>query len=231
MFTPAFVFAASLSLAQVSVTPADRLGEQWWKARHEAAVEATKKGGYDLMFIGDSITQGWEGQGKPVWDKYYANRKAVNFGFSGDRTEHVLWRMEHGEIMGLKPKVTVIMIGTNNIGHGSSNAADTATGVKRIVQKLRENMPETKILLLGIFPRGADSQDRMRVAVGQATDGFKTIADDKSVFFMDLGRYFMARNGDLWKSMMPDLLHPNTSGYEIWAKAMEPTLKNLLGEK
>ena len=218
-------------MTQVSVTPANRLGEQWWKTRHENSVAATKKGGYDLMFIGDSITQGWEGQGKPVWDKYYANRKAVNFGFSGDRTEHVLWRMDNGEMMGLKPKVTVIMIGTNNIGHGSSNAADTATGVKKIVSRLRENMPETKILLLGIFPRGADSQDRMRVAVAQATDGFKGLADDKSVIFMDLGKYFMSRSGDLWKSMMPDLLHPNTTGYEIWAKAMEPTLKSLLGEK
>ncbi|MDH4388155.1 MAG: GDSL-type esterase/lipase family protein [Fimbriimonas sp.] len=221
----AFVFTT-----QVSITPAHRMGEDWWKARHERCVEQTKQGGHELIFIGDSITQGWEGGGKATWDKYYAGRKAANYGFSGDRTEHVLWRMENGEIVGEKPKVAVMMIGTNNIGHGSSDAAATALGVKTIVGKLRSVMPSTKILLLGIFPRGATSNDKMRVDVASATSQFSTLADGKNVFFLDISRAFMSRDGDLWMGLMPDLLHPNSEGYWIWAKAMEPTLKKLLGE-
>lgn len=161
---PAFTIAASLILGQmVSTTPAHRMGEQWWKERHERCVEATKKGDLDVIFIGDSITQGWEGGGKAAWDKYFGEYKTGNFGFSGDRTEHVLWRMDNGEIVGLQPKVAVMMIGTNNIGHGSSNPEQTAAGVKAIVAKLRAKLPKTKILLLGIFPRGATSEDRMRL--------------------------------------------------------------------
>ncbi|MEI7576843.1 MAG: GDSL-type esterase/lipase family protein [Armatimonadota bacterium] len=216
--------------AQVSITSAHRLNEEWWKARHERCVEQTKQGGHELIFIGDSITQGWEGGGKATWDKYYGSRKAANYGFSGDRTEHVLWRMENGEIVGEKPKVAVMMIGTNNIGHGSSDAAATALGVKTIVGKLRSVMPATKILLLGIFPRGATSTDKMRMDVASATSQFSTLADGKNVFFLDIGRHYMTRNGDMWTGLMPDLLHPNSGGYEIWAKAMEPTLKQLLGD-
>jgi beta-glucosidase len=215
---------------QVSITPANRMGEAWWKSRHERCVEQTKQGGHELIFIGDSITQGWEGGGKTTWDKYYANRKAANYGFSGDRTEHVLWRMENGEIVGEKPKVAVMMIGTNNIGHGSSDAVATALGVKTIVGKLRSVMPTTKILLLGIFPRGATSTDKMRMDVASATSQYSTLADGKNVFFLDIGRHFMTRDGDMWTGLMPDLLHPNSGGYDIWAKAMEPTLKMLLGD-
>lgn len=222
--------AASIALAQVSITPAHRMGENWWKDRHEKCVNLTKQGGHDLIFIGDSITQGWEGGGRATWDKYYGNRKAANFGFSGDRTEHVLWRMQNGEIVGLKPKVAVIMIGTNNIGHGSSDANATALGVKTIVGKLREVMPETKILLLGIFPRGADANDRMRQAVADATKQFSALQDGKHVHFLDIGRAYVARDGEMWRGLMPDLLHPNSAGYEMWAKAMEPTLKSLLGD-
>ncbi len=223
--TLAFVVAS-----QVSVTPAHRLGEQWWKDRHERCVGQTKQGGHELIFIGDSITQGWEGGGKVTWDRYYGSRKAANYGFSGDRTEHVLWRMENGEIVGEKPKVAVMMIGTNNIGHGSSNADQTALGVKTIVGKLRTVMPSTKILLLAIFPRGATATDKMRMDVANASKQFSALDDGKNVFFLDIGRAYMSRDGDMWKTLMPDLLHPNAGGYEIWAKAIEPKLKKLLGE-
>lgn len=222
---------ASISLQNVATTPANRLGEAWWKQRHEACVELTKKGGHELIFIGDSITQGWEGSGKETWNKYYGNRKAANFGFSGDRTEHVLWRMENGEITGLHPKVAVMMIGTNNIGHSSSDAPATAIGVREIVSRLRKAMPSTKILLLGIFPRSFSANDAPRMNVAAATEAFKSVADDKSVYFLDIGRHFTYSNGDMMRGLMPDLLHPNANGYQIWAKAMEPTLQKLLGEK
>ncbi len=214
----------------VATTPADRMGEAWWKQRHERCVETTKKGGFDLIFIGDSITQGWEGGGKSVWNKFYANRNAANFGFSGDRTEHVLWRMDNGEIIGLHPKVAVMMIGTNNIGHKSSGPVETTQGVIAIVTKLRKAMPDTKVLLMSIFPRGATAMDQMRKEVAAASEGFRAIADEKTVFYRDFSRTFLTRDGDMWKNLMPDYLHPNEYGYELWARAMEPTLKRLLGE-
>lgn len=212
----------------VSTTPAHRNGEEWWKSRHEKCVEITKKGGVDVVFLGDSITQGWEGDGKAVWQKEFSTLKAANFGFSGDRTEHVLWRLENGEIMGLDPKLIVIMIGTNNLGHGSSNESQTADGVKMIVSKLRKGLPNAKILLLGIFPRGATAEDVLRKKVADATQQFKGLDSDPSVTFLDIGYAFTRHNGTLRTKLMPDLLHLTPDGYEIWAKAIKPTMMDLL---
>ena len=187
----------------------------------------TKKGGIDLVFLGDSITQGWEDGGREAWPKICGGLRAANFGFSGDRTEHVLWRLAHGEIVGLDPKVVVIMIGTNNIGHGSSNAQQTAQGVKAIVAKLLGSLPHSKILLLGIFPRGEEPTDPMRLAVNQATDGFRSLNDGKRVFFQDIGYAFTRTDGVLRTLLMPDKLHLNPEGYEIWARAVGPKIQEL----
>src|SRR3954464_436209 len=124
--------------------------------RHEGFNERVKKGNVDLIFIGDSITQGWEGSGAKVWKEFYDKRNAVNLGIGGDRTQHVLWRLDHGNIDGIKPKLAVLMIGTNN--SGSNTSEQIAEGVKLIVEKLRSKLPNTKVLVLGIFPR-ADNFD------------------------------------------------------------------------
>lgn len=182
----------------------------------------------DVAFLGDSITQGWESTGRATWDKVFAPMNSANYGFSGDRTENVLWRLGHGELIPAKPKVVVIMIGTNNIGHGSSNAAQTSDGVKLIVSTLRKSLPKTKILLLGIFPRGRTADDGMRKAVAEATEGFKSVADGEMVHFLDIGRTFIRADGTLRDTLMPDLLHLNPDGYVLWAQAIEPTLKKLL---
>ena len=212
----------------VATTPISREGEQWWLDRHKRAVEAASKSNIELMFIGDSITQGWEGEGAAVWEKYYGNRKAANFGFSGDRTEHVLWRLDNGEMPALSPKVVVIMIGTNNVGHGSSTPEQTADGVRAIVSRLVLAMPSSKILLLGIFPRGEAPDDSGRRQARQATLQFAGLADRKRVFFLDVGEAFVHTDGRLRTSLMPDRLHLNSSGYELWARAMEPMLAKLL---
>ncbi len=223
------LLAAMTSMLQnVATTPAERLSEGWWKERHEHCVQVTKAGGVELAFLGDSITQGWEGSGKPTWDRYYANRKAANFGFSGDRTEHVLWRLANGELVGLSPMVIVIMIGTNNIGHGSSNASQTVDGVKAIVGVLRSKIPAAKILLLDIFPRGRDANDAGRKAVAAASAGFQSLNDGKHVFCENVSSQFVNRDGTIRSLLMPDALHPNAAGYDIWAQAMEPTLAKLL---
>lgn len=214
----------------VATTPVDRLNEQWWRERHEQKVAVTRAGNVDLAFLGDSITHSWEGSGKAAWDHYYAGRRAADFGFSGDRTEHVLWRLANGELVGLKPKVVVIMIGTNNVGHGSSNPQQTADGVRAIVSTLRRDVPGAKVLLLAVFPRGLNADDRLRLAVAEASEGFKSVADGENVVYLDIGKHFLRTTGEMRTLLMPDLLHPNEHGYWIWARAIEPTLAKMLGD-
>jgi beta-glucosidase len=200
-----------------------------WMGRHKSMNDRVKKGNVDLLMIGDSITQGWEGSGKEVWKKFYAKRNAVNLGISGDQTQHVLWRLENGNIDGIHPKLAVLMIGTNNVGSG--NPQEIAAGVQAIVEKLREKLPQTKILLLAIFPRGADTKARDRQVNSKANEIIAKLADGKDVYFLDIGPKFLDKNGTLPRDIMPDLLHPNAKGYEIWGEAIEPSVKKLMGEK
>ena len=138
--------------AHSAVTPEPRSGG--WMKRHESFNQRVAKGNVDLIFIGDSITHAWESSGKAVWEKHYAKRNAVNLGISGDRTQHVLWRLDNGNIKNIHPKVAVIMIGTNNSGDGRSTAEEMIDGVTAVVDKLRAKLPKMEILLLDIFPRG-----------------------------------------------------------------------------
>jgi lysophospholipase L1-like esterase len=207
-----------------STTPLDRLSEPWWRARHERAVRMTQYGRADVAFLGDSITQGWEEVGEQVWLREVAPLKAANFGFSGDRTEHVLWRLENGELIGMHPKVVVLLIGTNNIGKGHS-PEQTADGVRAILSVLRAKLPETKVLMLGIFPRGKLQSHLFPQRVREATAELRALQDGKRVLFSDIGGIFLRRDGELRASIMPDYLHPNEAGYEAWAKAVMPQIR------
>lgn len=205
---------------------------KWWKPRHEEKLKqkaAMKQ--VDLLMIGDSITHGWEGAGKEVFANYYGKRKTLNLGFSGDRTEHVLWRLQHGAVDDISPKLAIVMIGTNNTGHRKDPPKETAAGVKAIIDELQKRLPETKILLLAIFPRGVNHDDGLRKinqGVNKLIHGF---ADAKKIYYLDINNEFLDDDGTLPKKKMPDLLHPNAQGYEIWAYAMEPLVANLLGEE
>lgn len=204
---------------------------KWWMPRHEAKLHERKlMEQVDLLMIGDSITHGWENKGKPTWDKYYANRHAINLGFSGDRTEHVIWRFQNGAIDDIKPKLAVIMIGTNNAGHRDEETEHTAAGIKRIIDECQLRLPKTKILLLGIFPRGPDNENKLRKKNATVNEIIKGYADDRKVWFLDIGDQFLEDGDLLPKTVMPDALHPNARGYEIWAEAMEPMIQKLLGE-
>ena len=136
--------------------------ESWWSARHEHALARIRQGEVDLLLIGDSITRGWADEGRRIWDAYYGRRRAVNLGFNGDRTEHVLWRLDHGEIDGIDPKLVIVMIGTNNTGARHDPPEETAAGIQAILTTLRTRLPGTKILLLGVFPRSASADDPLR---------------------------------------------------------------------
>ncbi len=137
-----------------AVIPATRGDEPRWRDRDAAMTKQASLGDVDLAFIGDSITQGWEGQGKDVWQKHYGNRNAINLGIGGDRTEHVIWRLTNGNLGKIQPKVAVLMIGTNNTGHFDQDPAQVAAGVKRILEILKERLPNTKVILHGhLSPR------------------------------------------------------------------------------
>lgn len=210
-----------------AVIPATRGEEKKWQQRDMELTANAKKGDFDLAFIGDSITQGWEGNGKDVWQKYYGGRKAMNLGIGGDRTEHVIWRLTHGNLTNVKPKVAVLMIGTNNTGHLDQKPDQVAAGIERILAILKEQTPETKVLLLGIFPRGGSTLDPKRlnnVAINQI---LQKKSDGDRVRYADIGHIFTDDEGKLPKSIMPDSLHLSEEGYKLWAEAIEPMLKDL----
>ena len=233
VFSSWLIFPAATVLAldrdMPAMVPAPQTAD-WWMPQHERNVARVRQGSVDLLMIGDSITQGWGDEGRRVWERYYAHRRAVNQGFNSDRTEQVLWRLQHGEIDGIHPKVAVVMIGTNNSGTRKDPPAETAAGVQAIVTLLRAKLPETKILLLGIFPRDAAATDSLRILNGSINDRLRGFADVQHLFYLDLGHLFLDRDGQLKRDLMPDLLHPNEQGYRVWAEGMEPQLKVLLEE-
>ncbi len=210
-----------------AVKPESRNSDTWMK-RHESFNERAKKGNVDLIFVGDSITHGWEGAGKEAWAEIYGKRNAVNLGIGGDRTQHVLWRLDNGNIDGIKPKLAVIMIGTNNSGSNSSE--QIADGITAIVKKLRDKLPETKILVLGIFPRGVDENDAKRKVNAAANGIVAKLADGKMVEYLDIGPKFLDDKGVLSKEVMPDLLHLTPAAYKTWATAIEPHVARMMGE-
>ncbi|MBR5626365.1 MAG: hypothetical protein IKW74_01930, partial [Thermoguttaceae bacterium] len=190
-----------------------------------------EQGNVDLLFVGDSITHGWEGAGKDVWEKYYGNRNAMNFGIGGDRTGHVLWRLANSPLDKISPKMAVVMIGTNNIGHNSSSPEQTVQGIWQIVDRLKVQYPEMKILLLEVFPRGSTPDDNYRQQVNKINEGLRKIfVNVENVQLLGLENLYLDENGVLPVSLMPDMLHPNAEGYEIWANAIEPMVKEALGE-
>ncbi len=213
--------------ANTAIQPVPRGGG--WMARHESFNARVKKGNVDLLMIGDSITHGWEGSGREVWAKYYGDRNAVNLGIGGDRTQHVLWRLENGNIDGISPKLAVLMIGTNNCG--SNTPEEIAEGVEAIVKKLRAELPKMKVLILAIFPRGENDAHGGRQVNMKANKLMAKLADGQMVHFLDINGAFLTDDRILTREIMPDLLHPREKGYGIWAEAMEPTVAKLMGEK
>lgn len=200
-----------------------------WVKRHESFNTRVKEGNVDLVFIGDSITQGWEGRGRGVWQKFYGDRNAVNLGIGGDRTQHVIWRLDNGNVEGISPKLAVVMIGTNN--SGSNTPEQIAEGVTRIVEQLGEKCPKTKVLLLATFPRGSTPEDKRRQVNEKSNAIVAKLADGKRVHYLDIGPKFLESDGTLSKEIMPDLLHLSEKGYTIWAESIETKVAELLGEE
>jgi len=215
-----------------SLVPLTQSRDSWynWEKRHAEICALVRECKPQLVFIGDSITHLFGGEpkgranGAEVWKKYYGTRNALNLGYGWDRTENVIWRLQHGELDGATPKVAVLMIGTNN--RDLNSPADIAAGVRAICAEIKQRSPQTKILLLAVFPRGA-KPDNTRLKTDELN---QLLAKMEGVTFLDIGAKFMNPDGSISPEIMGDYLHPTAKGYEIWAEAMEPTLRKMLGE-
>jgi N-acetylglucosamine-6-sulfatase len=195
-------------------------------ARHTTFLEIAKAGGIDLLFVGDSITDGWRSWGFVIWRKNFAALNAANFGIGGDTTQGVLWRMQNGELEGFKAKLIVLMLGTNNINRNPN--ADIAEGNRLIVEEFRKRQPQAKVLILGIFPRGVEAANPYRASIKEINGMLAKLADDKQVFYMDIGEKFLTPDGTLTAEIMPDALHPHEAGYQIWADAIAERVAALM---
>jgi lysophospholipase L1-like esterase len=227
--------AADTAKKNTAVVPAPR--DPGWQKRHAGFVRMAQKKDAEVVFLGDSITDAWggEGHGGPgakIFAKEFVPLKAVNFGIGGDRTQHVLWRLQNGELPeGFHPKVVMLMIGTNNSNGKDNTAEEIADGVKAVVGEIHKRSPETKVLLLGVFPRGPkpnpqrDKLKAVNVIIAKLDD------DGKTVKYLDIGDKFLQPDGTLPKEIMPDYLHLSEKGYQIWADAVKGPIEELLGKK
>jgi len=199
-----------------------------WKQKHEQILKRAKEGNIDLLFLGDSITEGWGGNA--VWQKHYGTLNAANFGIGGDTTQNVLWRIANAEVDGLSPKVVVLLIGTNNFGLNGDTVDSASKGVAAVMAALRKKLPKSKVLLLGVFPRDEKPKTEARTKIAKLNAEIAKLEDKKSVRYLDVGAKFLAPDGSIPKEIMPDALHLSEKGYQIWAEAMEPLLKEMMGK-
>lgn len=209
-----------------AVTPESKLNEEWWRKRlfeHRVKICANTNKYFDLVLCGDSITHGWEGWGKSVFEEYFSNYQTLNLGYGGDRTQHLLWRLQNGELDGYKAKVVAIMIGTNNV---EDPAEDVAAGIKASLDAIREKQPEAKVLLMPIFPRDKTPTNERRVKNEKVNEIIKTFADGEKIVWLDFNKKLTEEDGTLSETVFPDLLHPNEKGYRVWAEELKPFIEN-----
>ena len=220
-----------------AVTPTAWNGKPdcWQQKRHAEKMAEVAKGGAKVVFIGDSITHFWESKGKEQKKKYFSEGdwKMLDLGTSGDRTEHVLWRLDNGELDGYEAKCVLLMIGTNNSGHfrnfADETPMDTILGIRDILKKIRAKQPKAKVVLTAIFPRGANENDPYRLRNDAVNREIRRYCDGKDVFWCDFSDRFLDKNGDT-KWVMPDRLHPGAQGYEIWYEEVKPYIEYALSD-
>jgi lysophospholipase L1-like esterase len=190
-----------------------------------------------IIFDGDSITDGWQSRGKKIWEQRYAKYGAVNFGIGGDRTENLLWRLSQGQAEGMSPKLIVLLIGINNTGGNSiaktlpNTHEQIAEGIKAIVAAYQKRCPDAVILLLGIFPTGEKPESGIRAGVKRMNSLISKLADGDRVIFLDFGDQLLQPDGTISRSVMYDFLHPDEKGYQIWADAIQPVIDKYLPDK
>jgi lysophospholipase L1-like esterase len=247
---PALAVLVSLAVAQIPATspaiapttppaPVDasaaipKTGSKRFFELHESFLARGKAGPIGVLFLGDSITEGWS-KAPHIWDYYFGKYEPANFGISGDQTQHVIWRIENGELDGLNPKVVVLMIGTNNSGQHTGDQIAAAN--RKIVELIRSKLPTTKVLVLAIFPRGPRKnrdgtpepwEQRMAV-ITAANAEIARLDDGNMIRCLDINPRFLGNDGTIPNIIMPDQLHPNAAGYQLWAEAIQAPLAELM---
>jgi lysophospholipase L1-like esterase len=239
---PLALAAATAEAVPLAATPISRLDTPWWRARHEAKLAELARGAKpELVWLGDSITQNFERNGpepyfqyQPVWQRHYARYRALNLGFTGDATCHLLWRLRHGEIAGIAPRAAVILIGANNLGRLHWSAPDTVLGIEAVVNETRRALPDAGILLLGVLPcdRGPWVAETT-LAINRA---LAAKAWPGRLIYQDVGGLFL-RDGRLERGLFYDprlappepALHPTPEGMNAIAEAIAPNLARLMG--
>ncbi|MCL2710797.1 MAG: GDSL-type esterase/lipase family protein [Planctomycetaceae bacterium] len=229
------LFAACSAQAQnKALDPVDRK-DDWWVQRHAENVTRMSQGDVGFLMVGDSITHGWDnGANRELRDKFFGEYKPINLGFSGDQTAHVLWRLNHLPLDKITPKVAMIMIGTNNIGHAQGTTPrEAAEGIVAIVGKLKRQYPQLQIIVLNVFPRDErpDGEYRRRVndinvaLPGLLEGAMLALGAGDDIRIVDINEGFLDENGILPRSIMGDFLHPGREGYEYWGEKIAPVIK------
>lgn len=206
----------------------DWMSVKTWDKYHAEDVLAAQYDEVNVLFVGDSITAGWDWQ---IWQQHFASLKAANFGIGGDHTGNLLWRLQHGAIGNLQPKLIVLLIGVNNFGHLQETPEQVAKGVSRVVQQLQLAWPNSNILLNGVFPFDQAASSPNRVKVKELNQRLAKLGDNKTVTFKNYGNLMLQKDGSIAPEIMGDFLHPTAKGYQIWADAMLPDIQALIKQK
>jgi lysophospholipase L1-like esterase len=230
--------ASSFTLAGESLTPSGTnptprtiefpwMSVDTWSKMFAEDIAVAEKGGVDLLFVGDSITAGWNWD---IYQKYFAEYHPANFGIGGDHTGNLLWRLKYGHAEKLHPKVVVLLIGVNNFGHLHETPEQVFKGIKACVVQLRKLYPSAKILVNGVFPFEESAQSPRRADVKAVNNFVKALNDNRHIFVKDYGQLFLQPDGSISKDIMGDFLHPSAKGYQLWADAMQADIQKLMAE-
>ncbi len=223
--------SADTTFSQPGIVPTKRAVEyDWmsiktWEKMHAEDTLVAQYDQVDVLFLGDSITAGWDWQ---LWEKHFIPLKAANFGIGGDNTGNVLWRLQHGAVGNMQPQLIVLLIGVNNLGSLQESPEQAADGVTRVVQQLQLAWPDSKILLNAVFPFDQDAKSPNRTKVKQLNKIIARLGNNNTIFFKDYGPLLMEKDGSISPEIMNDFLHPTPKGYAVWANAMTPDIQELL---
>ena len=207
-------------------------GDYWWANRflsRSRLVEGFKGKTVDVVLFGDSIMHFWEWKHPKSWAKFTKGRTVLNLGYGGDKTQNLLWRMEHGELDGYTAKCIVLMIGTNNNSANDSDPAAVAEGVKKVIAGIRSRQPKAKLILHPIFPRGCSADSTKHAAARRRNDKTndllrKFAEEDGDIVYVDFNDNLLDESGWVPKSLMADEIHPTDAGYDVWMDALAPHL-------
>ena len=209
-----------------TITPVPSKLKKFMPSRHNQKLEEAKKGDFDLVMIGDSITHTWDSQ--KDFKKIFGNIRVLNLGFAGDRTQNVLWRIQNGAVENVSPKLVTLMIGTNHLhnvrkNHQPDKTAEILLGIQEVIKEIQARLPDAKIIVFSVFPRKNPTEYGRVKALNKE---LPKVADNRQIFHEDINEVFLDQSGLISKNLyLRDGLHLTEKGYAAWGKALLPILK------